>query len=631
MPTSPIQGVLGHLRRSALLDEGGAVTDGHLLGEFISRRDEAAFTCLVRRHGPMVLGVCQRLLRHRQDAEDAFQATFLVLARKAGSVQPRDRVASWLYGVAYRTALEARRLAARRRARERQVEEMPQPAVAPEDPGQDLRLVLDEELSRLPGKYRLPVVLCDLEGRTRKETALQLGVPEGTLSNRLAAARRLLARRLFRRGVTLSASVTAAALSPEVPAALAAATVKAAVAPGGVATVVVSANVAALTKGVLKAMFLSKLKVASAVLVLAGALGGVGAAFLHDPAQARGPEEDPPSAKAPDRGKAALAAAGGARRVPVVERGTVEAARVSDLICKGADSTIKWLVEDGTQVRKGDLLVQLDDRTLREQFRECAAAVDKARSATAEAEANLALAREEKQLASREGENEVKLARLRLKRYTGDDALEKEERQLMMEKAQLALKRRNLRARAKEARAESLLKARVTALDQETARLRALEARLADCTLRAPHDGVAVHFVVQLAGRAPGRGAAAPIVAVGEPVRAGQKLVQVHALDTFVLRTNVHEAVVAQLRAGQPASIRIDTFPGRVLQGKIKSVSPQASQEAWLARGIKVYPVEVELTERLPGLKPGMTGEVRIDAGRGREAPKPDGRGPGSR
>jgi membrane fusion protein (multidrug efflux system) len=317
--------------------------------------------------------------------------------------------------------------------------------------------------------------------------------------------------------------------------------------------------------------------------------------------------------------------------VPVVERGTVEAARVSDLICKGADSTIKWLVEDGTQVRKGDLLVQLDDRTLREQFRECAAAVDKARSATAEAEANLALAREEKQLASREGENEVKLARLRLKRYTGDDALEKEERQLMMEKAQLALKRRNLRARAKEARAESLLKARVTALDQETARLRALEARLADCTLRAPHDGVAVHFVVQLAGRAPGRGAAAPIVAVGEPVRAGQKLVQVHALDTFVLRTNVHEAVVAQLRAGQPASIRIDTFPGRVLQGKIKSVSPQASQEAWLARGIKVYPVEVELTERLPGLKPGMTGEVRIDAGRGREAPKPDGRGPGSR
>src|SRR5262249_43110799 len=116
MPTSPIQGVLGHLRRSALLDEGGAVTDGHLLGEFISRRDEAAFACLMRRHGPMVLGVCQRLLRHRQDAEDAFQATFLVLARKAGSVQPRDRVGNWLYGVAYRTALEARRLAARRRA-----------------------------------------------------------------------------------------------------------------------------------------------------------------------------------------------------------------------------------------------------------------------------------------------------------------------------------------------------------------------------------------------------------------------------------------------------------------------------------------------------------------------------------
>ncbi len=625
MPTSPIQGVLGHLRRSALLDEGGAVSDGHLLGEFVSRRDEAAFACLVRRHGPMVLGVCRRLLRHRQDAEDAFQATFLVLARKAGSVQPRDRVASWLYGVAYRTALEARRLAARRRARERQVEDMPQPAVAPEEPGRELRLVLDEELSRLPGKYRLPVVLCDLEGRTRKETALQLGVPEGTLSNRLAAARRLLARRLLRRGVTLATSLVAALSPPDVPAALAAATVKAAVAPEGVATVVVSANVAALTRGVLRAMFLSKLKAATAVLVLAGVLGGVGAA-LHEPAQARGPEDDPPPAKAPDRGKAALAAPGGDRRVPVVERGTVEAARVSDLACKGADSTIKWLVEDGAQVRKGDLLVQLDDRTLREQFRECAAGVDKARAATAEAEANLALVREEKQLASREGENEVKLARLRLKRYTGDDALEKEERQLLVEKAQLALERRNLRARTKEATAESLLKARMAALNQEAARKRDLEARLADCTLRAPHDGVAVHFV----GRAPGRGAAAPIVAVGEPVRAGQKLVQVHAQESFVLRTNVHEAVVAQLRAGQPASVRIDAFPGRVLQGKIKSVSPQASQEAWLGRGIKVYPVEVELTERLPGLRPGMTGEVRIDAGRGREAPKPDGRGPGS-
>src|SRR5262249_42961899 len=156
------------LRRAALLRDGGGMTDGQLLECFLTRRDEAAFAALVRRHGPMVLGVCRRMLHNPHDAEDAFQATFPVLGRKAATIARRELLGNWLYGVAYRTALDARAAAARRRVREKQVSEMPEPeASASEDVWRDLRPLLDEELSRLPDKYRVPVVLCDLEGRTR--------------------------------------------------------------------------------------------------------------------------------------------------------------------------------------------------------------------------------------------------------------------------------------------------------------------------------------------------------------------------------------------------------------------------------------------------------------------------------
>src|SRR5258708_7483037 len=152
-------GVLDHLRRAALRGDAGP-SDGHLLDSFVARRDEAAFEALVRRHGPMVLGVCQRILHDAQDAEDAFQAAFLVLVRKAASIQPRDLVGNWLYGVAYPTALEARGVLARRRAKERQVRAMPEPAAPIPEAERDVRTVLDEELSRLPNKYRAAVVLC---------------------------------------------------------------------------------------------------------------------------------------------------------------------------------------------------------------------------------------------------------------------------------------------------------------------------------------------------------------------------------------------------------------------------------------------------------------------------------------
>ena len=186
MATSQLNGVVRHLRRIALVRDGAGLTDGQLLEHFVASREEVAFEALVRRHGPMVLGVCRRVLRNPHDADDAFQATFLVLVRKAASVVPREKVANWLYGVAYQTALKARATTARRRMKEGQLMAASEPAAAEQDFWRDVQPVLDEELNRLPGKYREPIVLCELMGKTRKEVARQLGWPEGTVSGRLA-------------------------------------------------------------------------------------------------------------------------------------------------------------------------------------------------------------------------------------------------------------------------------------------------------------------------------------------------------------------------------------------------------------------------------------------------------------
>src|SRR5262245_55968066 len=176
-------------------------TDGQLLEGFVSRRDDAALTALVRRHAALVWSVCRRVLSNYHDAEDAFQATFLVLVRRADSIRPREMVANWLYGVARQTALRARATAASRGERERQVADTPDPTAAAREARCDLHADLDEELQRLPNKYRAVLVLCDLEDMTRPEAARQLAVPEGTVAGRLARARAMLAKRLTRRGL----------------------------------------------------------------------------------------------------------------------------------------------------------------------------------------------------------------------------------------------------------------------------------------------------------------------------------------------------------------------------------------------------------------------------------------------
>lgn len=294
MPTGLTTRMIEHLRQVVLPRDGTELSDGELLGCFIERRDDAAIAALVERHGTMVWGVCRRLLNHH-DAEDAFQATFLVLVRKAASIAPREMVGNWLYGVAHQTSLQARRTAARRRTREVQVTAMPDTGVAQQDLWADVQPLLDQELSRLPDIYRVVIVLCDLEGRTRKEVARQLGCPEGTVGGRLARARTMLAKRLSQRGVVLASGALAAVLAQNTasaypPTLVASNTISAAssFASGPASAGSVSAPVAALTERVLKAMLISKLKVIVAVVLLLGFIAVGATALSGHSASARG-------------------------------------------------------------------------------------------------------------------------------------------------------------------------------------------------------------------------------------------------------------------------------------------------------------------------------------------------------
>jgi RNA polymerase sigma factor (sigma-70 family) len=314
MATNPTSQVIQRLRRVLLRDDSG-LTDGQLLRCFIDGRDEAAFAALVKRHGPLVWNVCRRLLAEH-DAEDAFQATFLVLCRKAATIRSREMVAGWLYGVAHQTALQARRTAARRRAREKQVVDMPEPAVVEAGPWDDLQPLLDQELSRLHDSHRVVIVLCDLEGKTRKEAARLLGLAEGTVASRLARARAMLAKRLARHGLGISGGALAAVLAEKamaapVPASLEAFTIKAIplIATGrAAADGVLSGTAAALTKGVMTAMLLEKLmRLMGVLLVIAALAGGAELIYRMQAAEAterhQGNKRPRARAGAADRGK----------------------------------------------------------------------------------------------------------------------------------------------------------------------------------------------------------------------------------------------------------------------------------------------------------------------------------------
>jgi RNA polymerase sigma factor (sigma-70 family) len=307
MSADGLRSVFRRLRR--LTDPGGdGVCDADLLERYARSRDEAAFELLLWRHGPMVLGVCRRLLRRREDAEDAFQATFLTLVRKAGSVRRGGAVGAWLYRVAYRVALRMRATAAPRA-------ELAREPQAPEVVVDDLAPVLDEEVHRLPARYRAAVVLCYLEGRSHSEAARELACPKGTVAVRLLRARKLLQSRLTRRGVTLAGAAVFAAVAPAAPAALVSRTLR--MASGGA----VAARVTTLSEGVIRSMFLNRLKATLAVLVLAGGLLAGGAALVSRAAPPAGPAPEEP--RQPEKPATSDEKAPRLVRVPALRDGVV--------------------------------------------------------------------------------------------------------------------------------------------------------------------------------------------------------------------------------------------------------------------------------------------------------------------
>jgi len=184
-------------------ETGESITDDELLSRFVSNNDEAALCVIIHRHSPMVWGVCRRFLRHRVDAEDAFQSTFIVLIQKAARLSDRGSLANWLFGVARQIAIRIRAMSIRRMSREKTIFECPEPAAKETGLWHEFWPIVDEELAGLPANYRQLIVLCDMEGLTRKEVARQLQIPEGTVAGRLARARTLLSQRLLRRGIVI--------------------------------------------------------------------------------------------------------------------------------------------------------------------------------------------------------------------------------------------------------------------------------------------------------------------------------------------------------------------------------------------------------------------------------------------
>jgi RNA polymerase sigma factor (sigma-70 family) len=306
MAHAQLDRVLRHLRTLRETHAAADAPDAELVERFTARREEAAFAALLRRHGPMVLGVSQRILHTLHDAEDVFQATFLLLARKAASIQKRASVAAWLHGVAHRLALRAKQQRTCRRTHEQRAADMRNATPNPDSAWQNVQAALDQALNELPEKYRAALVLCYLEGKSHAEAAAQLGCPLTTLRTQIARGRKLLRERLVKHGLTLSATgVASLLLASTAPAAMPIALTKTtlaaalAFAAGNQPTALLSQQAAGLVEGGLRTMFISKTKIATAIILLASLTAACGLAWSRSASEnPAAPAEKPKEAHA---------------------------------------------------------------------------------------------------------------------------------------------------------------------------------------------------------------------------------------------------------------------------------------------------------------------------------------------
>ena len=280
MAANALENMMSRLRSLASLQQAGQLQDRELLERFIQQHDEAAFTAIVERHAGMVLQVCRGVLRHHQDAEDACQATFLVLVRKASSIRKLHSLASWLHGVAFRIALKLRGKIARSHRLQEDLQKN-RPADETRFTVGELNGLVDEELERLPEKYRAPLILCYLQAKTRDEAAQALGIEPSTLKGRLEWGRKLLRQRLIRRGVAMSLAMLFAGIGQSayaaVPASLAVTIVKSSLAAeSAVAGGLASTQAVLLAQAFLRAAFVKQLQVAAAMLLMTISMAGTG-------------------------------------------------------------------------------------------------------------------------------------------------------------------------------------------------------------------------------------------------------------------------------------------------------------------------------------------------------------------
>jgi HlyD family secretion protein len=598
------------------------VADAALLERFARDKDEAAFELLLRRHGPMVLAACRRLLGDEHDAEDAFQAAFLALARKAGSVTRREAVAAWLYRVAFRAALRLRTAREKRRRRE-QPGDVPEPAAVAPNPDAELRGVLDEEVAKLPARHRAAFVLCCLEGLTGPEAARELGCRVGTVSSRLSRARERLRARLARRGL---APAIAAALAT-LPAASAALpliqpTLAAAMAFAARLTGAAPARPAALAEGVLRAMTHTKLKIAAVLLAVAAACAGLLTQGLEaGPPVKKSPAAEPPAAEPPR-----------ATAVTVVrpQKGGVES--VSPQVCSlqafaqadlyaGVAGTLKEVAVDiGAKVKKGDVLATIETPELEVNLRLARVGIERATGLVRAAEAQLQAAKAEVEAAK--GAVDLRAAEataaktaltFREKQFARFKSLfeSKAIDAAMVDEAEANL----LAARAKSdaavvavtnAKAELLVKqARLTQAEAElkntqsgveVAKLELDKAKLVleRSRIVAPYDGVVTgrnHF-------------AGDFVSAGETAR--QPVLILQRMDLLRAVVLVPDRDVHLIEAGLPAVVTIDALPGKEFAAKVARFALAEDPRTATMR------TEIDLPNAELLLRPGMTGRARL-------------------
>ncbi len=623
------------------------LTDSQLLERFVSRSDdgaEPAFTALVKRHGPMVLRVCRGQLPDVHAAEDAFQATFLILARKARSIQKRGSLASWLYGVARRVARRARIEAARRTARERRSLEMADDPTLSHDEPPDLLPEVQEEVDHLPEKYRAVIVLCYLEGLTHEEAAGQLRVPVGTVKVRLSRGRERLRGRLIRRGLApaLVAATLAAPTHAAVPTPLVDITVKAAlkiamVRAAGMAGL--SASVAALVQGVLRAMFFAKLKAIAALTVASLTLlvSSLLVVSAWSPPVRSGQEPAPPQHRdgASVAKKKVRAGPPGDKpgEVTVVtlqktlfqrttaQPGTVQAFDEAEVYPPVSGLLSQLTVDIGDRVKKGQMLAVIDSPELEADVQKgkallarAKARVLRAQSAVRIAEAGLTSDRakvDSAQTDLKSSEATLDYSDLALKRMTELVRRNAVEQRLVVE-AEHALEV----ARAARSAAQAKLVVEKAGIEGAKAKL---EAALADVEeakadyelaradsrktvllagltrITAPFDGIITRRNYHKGAfvRSPKDGGSDLLLSIVWP-------------DVVRVAVRVPDSDVPFLDKGDPATIHFDAWPGREYPGTIArtAYAEDPSDRTLLA--------EIDLPNADGRLRPGQFGRVEI-------------------